>query len=695
MYHFKHLLKKALTVLLISSSTITIFAQEDTESPFFWIRGADTATHKLPLISTDVNATVSGVVANVEVTQTYVNSGDSVIEATYVFPMSTNSAVHAMQMQIENRLIVAEIKERSEAQHIYEEAIENGQTATLLEQERPNVFQMSLGNILPGDTILVTIEYVELLKPTERKYQFVFPTVVGPRYTENNESWVNTAVEDLFGALATDLNINLQINAGMPLTAQCTSHEAPIEINDMVANCSLATHPEKDFVVEYSLCGNEIETGLLLFEGEEENFFLAMIQPPRPDVEYTTPKREYVFIVDVSGSMNGEPMEISKDVIRNLLNSLTFEDKFNILFFAGGSSKFAENSVPVTQSNISNAMSMIDNIAATGGTRLYPAVQEALAMEGTASFSRTFVILTDGFVSVENETFELIQQNLNNANFFAFGIGSSVNRYIIEGMAYVGQGEPFIVSSYADADATVARFKSYIDRPALTNIQMSYSGVHLYDVEPQSIPDVFADRPVLIFGKYDNETNGSISLSGTYGNSEISETLNFSDYTTQASANEALPYLWARHKIKLISDYGIGLPEGESVRDAVLQLGLDYNLVTKYTSFVAVDYLVRVNEETGDMYLVDAEIEEASENKLKISNTISNTSIIVLYEFSSLSEFCLEIRDVIGNLIERIDGDDITENEYVLDIADYSSGVYFITLRTPDFVLSSNTFVKL
>jgi len=380
-----------------------------------------------------------------------------------------------------------------------------------------------------------------------------------------------------------------------------TSHDAPVTYEGTAANCSVQTNPGKDFIVDYSLEGNRIETGLLLYEGEEENFFLGMVQPPRLSTQYQSPPREYVFIVDVSGSMRGTPLEISKEMMRNLLGDLTSNDRFNILFFAGNSSIYAENSLPVTQQNIAEAISFLDNIQGFGSTRLLPAMERALSMEGTDDYSRTFVILTDGYVTVEKEAFQLVRQNLNNANFFAFGIGTNVNRYIIEGLAYVGEGEPFTITDFANAAPIAATFKEYIERPALTNIQVQFSGMDVYDVEPLSIPDVFADRPVLIYGKYVKTCGGSLTLTGDLANSQISTTLNFSDYQAKTNENEALRYLWARKRIQLLADYGLSSnEEAVDVKEEVTELGLQYNLVTEYTSFIAVDdnAVAGINETT-------------------------------------------------------------------------------------------------
>ncbi len=579
--------------LLLSLCFTQLTAQDDdaTESPYFNVFSSDTAGVNFSLHSTDVDAVISGVIANVTVEQTYFNAGDSTLDATYVFPMSTNAAIYAMQMELDGRLIKAEIRRKDEAQEIFNNADSAGLTATLLEQERPNVFQMSLANIGPGDTLKVRMVYTELLVPDRGVYPFVFPSIVGPRFTINGEPWVEQVSLDSIPLSETPLNIHLNIHGGMPVTAECISHEAPFEQEGNTVTASLSTNPGVDFIVNYTLDDQEIKTGMLLYEGEDENFFLSMIQPANPDLPFESPKREYVFLMDISGSMNGQPLEVSKSLITDLLYSLDSDDKFNIIFFSNDQQTLSPNSLPASSENIDLALQMIEQASAGGGTFVLPALQSALDMEVEEAYSRIFAILTDGYVTVEKEAFDLIRENLNEANFFAFGIGDGVNRFIIEGIAYVGEGLPFVVSQGVSPVEVANAFQSYIERPTLNNIEVVFDGIEAYDLEPYTIPDVFAERPIVIYGKYHGAPEGSITLSGELADGSISNSLSFADYTEGIHENIALKYLWARKRIKLMSDYGIASNETDtvSIEEEITQLGLKYSLVTDYTSFVAVD----------------------------------------------------------------------------------------------------------
>jgi Ca-activated chloride channel family protein len=548
---------------------------------------------------------IAGVIADVSVTQEYRNEGKKPIEAIYVFPASTRAAVYSMEMMIGERLILARIEEKNIARQQYDEARRNGQSASLLEQERPNVFTMNVANILPGDVIKVELKYTEILVPEDRIYRFVYPTVVGPRYNNDNEGiasvsegW-NENPYTLQGFKPLEgLHLTLSLSTGIPIKdLRCPSHKTIISYSGKSRTSIKLADEEinggnRDFILEYRLAGEKIETGVLLYQGEKENFFLAMIQPPDRTGTDLIPPREYVFIVDVSGSMHGFPIDISKKLMRDLLGNLRPTDKFNVLLFAGGSKVFSESSVPATPENIKSAVSFIDYEQGGGGTELLPALQKALSIRGTENYSRTFVIATDGYVTVEKEAFDLVRRSLGRANFFAFGIGTSVNRYLIEGLAHAGQGEAFVITDEVLAPAAADNFRKYVSSPVMTNVEVSFSGFEAYDLAQESYPDLFAERPVVIFGKYRGNPQGSVVVTGRSGNQSIREQVDLASVNPQAG-NSALRYLWARDRIRTLDDYaGIGYGTQE-LEDEVTKLGLEYNLLTQYTSFIAIDTEVR------------------------------------------------------------------------------------------------------
>lgn len=598
---------KQLLLLLFAVSVTGIFnlaraeEKDRTCSPYFHVNSTNPDVDKLPLKHTEAEVNIAGVIADVKVKQIYENTGEGPIEAIYVFPGSTRAAVYGMKMTIGERVLEAKIQKKEEARQTYETAKAEGKTTSLLEQHRPNVFQMNVANIMPGDKVVVELSYTELLVPEEGEYEFVYPTVVGPRYQNEaqeqitaSEKWVGNPYQNEGEAPLYTYNMTAHINAGMPIQkAVCTSHDVNVNfLGKNAADIKLKDHEKtggnRDFIVKYQLAGAKIQSGVLVYEGKDENFFLAMVQPPKRVTPENIPGREYIFIVDVSGSMNGFPLDISKDLLKNLIGSLKPTDMFNVMLFAGSSSVMAPQSMPATQKNINDAVNHISKQRGGGGTELLPALKRALALPQSEGYSRSVVIATDGYVTVEKEAFDLIRNNLGMSNFFAFGIGSSVNRYIIEGMARVGMGEPFVVTDSRYAKEEADKMKKYIESPVLTKINLGYDGFAAYDTDPTSVPDVLAERPIIITGKFKGSASGKIKVEGYTGNGEkFTTTLDLST-ASKAKENSALKYLWARNRIQLLDDYKV-VGNGQGMIDEVTNLGLKYNLLTAYTSFVAVD----------------------------------------------------------------------------------------------------------
>jgi Ca-activated chloride channel family protein len=599
-----------LSLLIFILSPISSYGEERENilSPYFFVQSDDASLDPFPLLETKAEVDIAGVIAEIQLTQVYKNKGTRTIEAIYVFPLGTKSAIHAMRMKIGTRILEARIEERAMAKLIYQRAKEAGKVASLLEQQRPNVFQMKVANIMPGDVLDVMVNYTELLVPEDGTYEFVFPTVVGPRYCEKKEkgakdhdTWIKTPYlhEGEEPPYRFDIKVNLRTGISLG-KVWAPSHKVNVRQSMDHAEVYLSPEEEnggnRDFILRYTLGGKTIESGLLLFPGKEEKFFLLMVQPPEKVTLDAVPPREYLFIVDVSGSMHGFPLDVSKALIKEIIGDLRAKDYFNILFFAGGSNVLSPHPLPASEENKRRAVVMLEEQRGGGGTRILPALKRALSLGKRKGFSRIVVIATDGYVAVEKEVFDLMREHLNEANFFPFGIGKGVNRYLIEGIARVGRGEPFVATNQEEALNVAEKFLDYIRSPLLTDIEVEFQGFEAYDMEPLSPPDLFARRPLIVFGKYRN-AEGKMRVRGktVWGDYEKGIEVNS---LMEDGDNGSIKYLWARERIARLSDYG---RVGAKVEDEVKDLGLKYHLMTQYTSFVAVDTVVR---ETGELVTV-------------------------------------------------------------------------------------------
>ncbi|MCG6552610.1 MAG: VWA domain-containing protein [Candidatus Magnetominusculus sp. LBB02] len=583
-------------------------SNDKTLSPYFFVNGQDDGLERVALKSTKVDAKIAGVIADVTVEQVYKNEGSRPIEAVYIFPASTRAAVYAMKMTIGERVLTASIKRRDEARKDYEQARDEGKSASLLEQQRPNVFQMSVANILPGDVIKVELKYTELIVPEDGVYEFVYPTVVGPRYSNASkaaapasEHWVeNPYLRSGHRALST-LDISVKLTAPVPISdLSSPSHKtdisyggadsADVHLDDKESRGGL-----RDFILKYRLAGKAISSGLMLYDDGVDKYFLLMVEPQKEVKISQIPPRQYMFIVDVSGSMFGFPLEISKKLLKDLITSLRPTDTFNMLLFSGSSAAMSEKAVAATPDNIQKALTLIEQQKGGGGTELLPALRHAFSMlSKDNNASNTVVIATDGYVTVEKEAFELIRNSQGNANVFTFGIGTSVNRCLLEGMARAGNGVPFVVSKADEAPIMADKFRKMIDTPVLSKIGVDFGGLKVKDVEPAHVADVFVNRPITIFGKYEGLAKGTMAIKGMAGDGPVMQRIDMGKVKPQ-KANSALKYLWARDRITRLADYN-RLEKNGSIEKEVTELGLKYSLLTEYTSFVAIDSQTRLKD---------------------------------------------------------------------------------------------------
>jgi Ca-activated chloride channel family protein len=587
-------------------------AADRTLSPYFFVEGGDASIDRLPLKETRVEVAITGVIADVTVRQVYENHGTRPLHARYVFPASTRAAVYGLTMTVGNVRTVATIKERQQAAREFEAAKREGKSASLLEQSRPNVFSMKVANVLPGDSIAVELRYTELLVPTEGVYEFVYPTVVGPRYSEKSESQASPGDEFVKAPYTrqgepprSEFYLAAVVSTGVPLQELVSaSHQVVVRSSnagraDLVLADSERFSGNRDFILRYRLAGAEIASGLLLYQGHDENFFLLMAEPPQAVEPSEMPRREYVFVVDVSGSMFGFPLDTAKQLMTDLASVLRPSDVFNVVVFADGSETFSPTSVAATRFNLNRALQFIGRKKGGGGTRLLNALQRAVALPRQPATSRSVVLVTDGFIDAEADVFDYVREQRDDVNVFAFGIGSSVNRLLIDGVARAGLGEPFIVTGPGEAPDAASRLRRYIDSPVLTGIDVTFQGFDVYDVEPGTVPDLFASRPVVVFGKWRGTAAGVIEISGHTGRGPYLASVAVSP-ANLGESHAALRHLWARNRIAELSDFGPGVPNEGRVA-AITSLGLTYGLLTRYTSFIAVQEIVRNTDEATDV----------------------------------------------------------------------------------------------
>jgi len=598
-------------LFLFAALPMSASAQEDKSDFGLYMSGKERLI-PLPLVETRVRGSVSGFVARVKVTQVYVNPYDAVIEATYVFPLPERAAVTSMIMHLSDRDVVAEIKEKKEAEEIYKKAVEAGHTAALMTQQRPNIFTQKVGNIPAGDKIEVELEYVDVLRYTEGVSAFVFPTVVGPRYIPgkplprpDKESCARCADTDRVpdaSAISPPvlrpneksthrIDLEMEVVPGLPIASLTSpSHDLFIDRQgDDRAVVRIAKGdriPNKDFILRIDLRGKRPAVTVLAHKNGGSGYLTLSVQPPAFPKSGEIAPKDLFFVVDNSGSMHGNPIEACKELMRVALRGMNPDDRFTIMRFSDYVSTLSMSPLENTPENVKRGIEFVDAMGGMGGTEMLSGIRRSLEGSVDAGRVRIVFFLTDGYIGNEAEILRAIKEdNESQARLFSLGVGSSVNRYLLTSMARIGRGQAQIMRYDEDPGPFVERFYRMVRNPVLTDVKISWGELDVFDQTPEAIPDLFDTRPLLVHARYGRAASGTITLGGRLGSQTFSYEIPV-DLPDRTQRPEVAS-LWARERIGEWMDEETRFPGKR--KEEITEMALEHSMMSNYTAFVAVD----------------------------------------------------------------------------------------------------------
>jgi Ca-activated chloride channel family protein len=581
---------------------------------------------------TEVNAAIAGNLNRVTVEQTFTNPFTEPLEAVYVFPLPDEAAVDEMEIQIGDRVIKGDIKHRDEAREIYDEARREGRTAGLLEQERPNIFTQSLANIRPGETIQVRIRYSELLPYEAGQYEMVFPMVVGPRYIPGtpttpdgdtdrvpDASRINPPVLPPGLRSGQDIQVTVNLDAGVPVgEILSSSHDIEVVRDEVVrdrpssrATIRLAPGdqiPNKDLILRYQVAGEATQTSLLTQADERGGHFALSLLPAIDYPAAAIVPKDVVFLIDTSGSQQGAPIAQSQALMRRFLDTLNPDDTFAIIDFANTAQRLSDRPLANTAANRRRALAYVNNLSANGGTNLDQGINAVLNFPAAAQERlRSVVLLTDGYIGNDTEIIGTVRSRLpEGTRLYSFGVGSSVNRFLIDRLAEVGRGLARVVRPDDPVEPVIADFLTRINNPVLTRIQLRWEGSGAApELYPQPLPDLFTAQPLQVFGRKGDRAPGTLIVTGVAAGGQPFEQR--VPVTFDRAGNPAIAHLWGRQRIKSLMTEMAG-DEVQSLVDAITTTALDYRLLSQYTAFVAVSEEVRVDPD-GSSRRVEVPVE--------------------------------------------------------------------------------------
>ncbi len=565
---------------------------------------------ELPLRHTSVDARINAYVAAVTVAQQYVNPYAEKIEVVYVFPLPQDAAVSEFLMKVGNRTIRGIIRERQEAEQIYREARDAGYTASLLTQERPNVFTQKVANIEPQKEIDIELTYFNTLPYRDGAYVFTFPSVVGPRFNPPDANdGVGAAAMGAGGQSGQPAEVQylaphqesshevlmtIALDAGVSIeSVESPTHRIRVteegEGRRQIALLDRTMKPDRDFVLRYRVAGEALKSALITHEDDRGGYFTVVLTPPEDLRRMERAPAEHVFVLDCSGSMNGWPLDAAKETVERVLGRLDDRDTFQIIQFSNNASALGSRPVPATRRNIKQGLRYLRRLDGAGGTMMIEGLKAALDFPHEEGKVRIVTFLTDGFIGNEAEILTAVKQKLGQSRIFSFGVGSAPNRYLLERMAKLGQGAvAYVGQSTAKADQeAVDDFYERVSHPALSDVSVDWGRGRVSEVFPSRIPDVTAGRPVVLTGRFTGRLERDITVHGRIGGERTRFRIPVKRSDT--SSNPAIPQIWARMKIMDMADGSLGSRHQPRLQEEIKALALQYGLMSKFTAFIAVD----------------------------------------------------------------------------------------------------------
>ncbi|KQW78904.1 hypothetical protein ASC65_15880 [Brevundimonas sp. Root1279] len=573
---------------------------EDPASGALQLRTSRGTTLNAVRLGTDMQVDVTGQTARVKVVQAFRNTGTEWVEATYLYPLPEDGAVDSLKMVVGQRVIVGEIHRREEARQIYETAKAEGQRAGLVEQQRPNMFTNKVANIGPGETVLIEIEFQAPVRRVNGEYSIRLPLVTGERYIpartavsaagKADAAAITAPVAAPGQGMLNPVSIQVRLRPGFIPTGVVSPYHRVDMVEDGAAErvVTLAGGPvpaDRDFELRWRSAETQPSVGLFRESMGRDRYLMAVVSPPAPDRRRPVPPRELVFVIDNSGSMSGESMDQAKASLKLALQSLTPADRFNVIRFDDSMTELFERPVPATREQVALAQRYADTLEAQGGTEMLPALHEALVDDTPTDAGRVrqVVFMTDGSIGNEDEMLAALGSDRGRSRVFMIGIGSAPNTFLMNRMAEVGRGTYVNISDTSEVAARMRIFLDRLTRPVATELTVAASGGA--EFTPAILPDLYDGEPLVVLAKT-RRVSGQLTVTGVTDGRRWTRTVDLSE----AVEAPGVARLWAKRRITDIEvEDRLGDSDGTAATEAIAKLGLQYSLVTRETSLVAVD----------------------------------------------------------------------------------------------------------
>lgn len=579
-------------LLLIGISLITIEV-DAIESPRMIINSDAPDIDSLLLESTVINAKISGIIADITIQQKYVYKGSNILDGALLMPGSQSITIHGCTVKIGNQTIKAEMKDREKVREMYDKAKKKFDPFFLTIDD-PDAIQMHVSHIQPGSIIFTEIHYTEMIKPSFGLYTISLPKPVQSHYLKvldyvplHRDTYADTSFEPVKEYPLGSLHVNAIIAKGGNLSL-LKADECSIQHTDQEAVCTYSiadAAQSKPITLTYRFADIEPQANLMMYEEGKDKYFLLSINPPsKAETRKESLGHEYIIVCDSASLQDNSANEFWKAFSKGLRE----QDKLNIIHFGPENTRLDEESQACTKDIISRAGVYLQRILSTEGLepiQLIDVLQQIQVKPLQSDISsRSIIILTNGFMDANTDVYDAITKQLQDANVFTLAVGKEINERFFSAVHRLTMTDNFVLrGSQEELNNEAIRFADYIQKPSLTKLKVGFDGFDVNSLEPASYPDLFSDRPVLLFGKYKGKPKGRIVITGLHGNKEFVQTIDISLVKPLAST-KGLQYLWAKQRASVLIDYNVYDRNNDRVKE-ITKLGMKYGFQTPYTSF--------------------------------------------------------------------------------------------------------------
>ncbi len=600
---------KICLMIMLAFSSLHATSKSDVAEMEFYAKG-DKPVDAF-LLNSKADIEIFGLHARVTLKQTYSNKSNEWVEGRYLLPLPDDGVVDGLLIKTKDGITKGVIKEKAEAKKVYDQARRDGKKASLVEMERPNLFTTNVANIAPNSQIEVEVSYTQPISYKLGEFSLMLPNTLTPRYTPptftkseqeltkvehiSASGWANQdGISPTFTTQKPKDSHNIEIRAKIKKSYKLksitsSSHEIVWkEEGDsyVVSLKSVTTAMNKDFYLTWAAVDMQKPTAALLKESlEGEEYLSLMVMPPQKiDSSHVLP-RDMIFVIDTSGSMSGESMSQAKKSLRKALSLLTSKDRFNIIEFDDDFTSLYPDSLAVTQARLAEANDFITKMEADGGTEIKPALDNAFEQKAKEGYLKQIIFLTDGSIGNEEELFDDIKVKLGNSRLFTIAIGTAPNVYFMRQSAKFGRGTFTHINNIEMVDKQISDLFAQLKNPVLRDVTISLAGDKGIEYFPKVIPDLYLGEPLMVYIKHKNSANSKIIIKGKLLDQEWKREIQYSSLAT----SEGIAKLWAKSKIDHLMDQKIVGVDEATIKKQVTPLALKYGLMSKYTSFVAVE----------------------------------------------------------------------------------------------------------